>query len=832
MKLSEVRLAVLAFASCHSAAVAQQVVLGVRTPDPPVWIGDQGYGATYSTAQAVCDARAQILGYPAGTTTFVKDAGVEHRGKCVPTVVGIGSSASAQPFLGQKCPDNYFIQNWVEKSISGSHVVYHGPAQYCKTSSPVIDRWHDKPQQQCQPKGGNPVFPLTGTKRQSESLLNWSPGAAPLSVTFDNRRKLPNGDPEGAFAGTPAPSFGGLWESSLHKRLVIQLGQSPTAHYRHIQASRGSGAWVSFIRRTSSGSVPQTPDSDIADRIAAGSGGHHYIDTTAQALEVYTSSGVLTSIRYARGGTVAYVYSDSTTPVAVAPVAGLLIKIQDQYGRAVSFEYEQPAGVTVPRIVRIVDADGLAIQVDYDDAGNLAQLAWPDGHARKFLYEQGGLPWALTGIVDENGERYSTYAYDTEGRALSTEYAGGVNRYSLAYGHPPRWVTTETFDSTSNVFWRDHNWQAPQDAVMTTPNHTTVALGATLVNGMPRVTTRSQPAGAGCDASSSSLAYDANGNVTSKTDFNGTKTCHAYDLSRNLETARLEGFAGADACPTDIVAQEIAAGTVQRKTLTQWHPDWSLPVKKAEPGKITTTVYNSQPDPTAGNAIAACAPTTATLPDGKRIVVLCKKVEQATTDATGTLGFSAALAGTPRTWTYTYNEHGQLLTARDPLNNLTTYTYHTETTADFTKGDLKSVTNPASHASQYTRYDKSGRLLESVDANGTKTETTYTPRGWVKTVTTTPPGAPAQATVYDYDGVGQLKKATLSDGTALEYTYDAAHRLRSIKDAAGNAVTYTLDNIGNRTGEELKDASGTLARNITRVYDALNRVQQLTGGTQ
>ena len=45
-------------------------------------------------------------------------------------------------------------------------------------------------------------------------------------------------------------------------------------------------------------------------------------------------------------------------------------------------------------------------------------------------------------------------------------------------------------------------------------------------------------------------------------------------------------------------------------------------------------------------------------------------------------------------------------------------------------------------------------------------------------------------------------------------------------------MTYTLDNMGNRTGEDLKDPGGNLLRNVTRVYDALNRVQSTTGGLQ
>ena len=41
-----------------------------------------------------------------------------------------------------------------------------------------------------------------------------------------------------------------------------------------------------------------------------------------------------------------------------------------------------------------------------------------------------------------------------------------------------------------------------------------------------------------------SLTYDANANVSSRTDFNGQKSCYAYDLSRNLETKRVEGVSG------------------------------------------------------------------------------------------------------------------------------------------------------------------------------------------------------------------------------------------------------------------------------------------------
>jgi len=99
----------------------------------------------------------------------------------------------------------------------------------------------------------------------------------------------------------------------------------------------------------------------------------------------------------------------------------------------------------------------------------------------------------------------------------------------------------------------------------------------------------------------------------------------------------------------------------------------------------------------------------------------------------------------------------------------------------------------------------------------------------VSSVAVTPPGGASRATSYTYDNAGQLTGVAMPDGTTMSYSYDTAQRLVGVTDAKGNSVTYTLDNMGNRSGEQTRDSSGNLQRNITRVYDALNRVQQVTG---
>jgi len=150
----------------------------------------------------------------------------------------------------------------------------------------------------------------------------------------------------------------------------------------------------------------------------------------------------------------------------------------------------------------------------------------------------------------------------------------------------------------------------------------------------------------------------------------------------------------------------------------------------------------------------------------------------------------------------------------------------------FTTGDLLSITNPAGHVTRFTQYDKLGRVRQMIDPKGVVTDITYTSRGWVGTVTTTAPGSVGRTTSYTYDDVGQLISVSQPDGTSLGYSYDAAHRLVGVSDAKGNSVSYTLDTVGNRVAEEIKDPTGVLQRSINRSFDALNRLQQVTGAAR
>jgi len=527
-----------------------------------------------------------------------------------------------------------------------------------------------------------------------------------------------------------------------------------------IAVRRAGGRVIYFSSSNSS-----LPASDINDRITPRfengyPAGWTVINGDDDSIENYDATDVLVDSTSRNGQKTTYTYSNISTPESIAPTQGLLLSIRDAFGSELKFTYDFRANLNT-----ITDPAGQVYQYIFDANNNLLSVTYPDGKTKKYLYgeksniETGfALPLALTGVIDENDSRFSNYKYSGNSSVTSTELAGGVNRYTFTY--PNRYRQTYITDPLGTV--RSYLFS----------NY----------GGITKNISITQPSPTGSGWVSKTMVYDANGNISSSIDFNGNKTTFTYDMARNLELTRVD-----------------AAGTVNaRTTTTAWHPTWRLPLKIAEPKRITTFIYDGN-----GN-------------------VLTRSI-QASSDGTGAAGLSAALVGTARVWTYTYDSLGHLLTAKGPrtdVKDLTSYVYDEQ-------GNLTSVTNALGHVTTFSNYDPHGHVGRVTDPNGLNTDYTYTPRGWLATRT-----VGSEITSYTYDGVGQMTQVTLPDNSTISYTYDSAHRLTNIADSLGNKITYTLDAKGNRTAETVNDLNGILARKTTRVYDVLNNLKQQIGGEQ
>jgi YD repeat-containing protein len=609
---------------------------------------------------------------------------------------------------------------------------------------------------------GNPINAGTGNKWQHE--IDLAGGASGLKFDrYYNASKTNN-----------SSDLGSGW-SHTYTRSIAAPGTWAIA-------SRQDGKTYNFSQ--SNGVL--TPDADVPDRLEElkdGNGirtGWSYT-TADHAVESYNAIGKLQSNVDRSGYTQTLTYSDVWTSASIAPKAGLLIRVTDSFGRELNFTYDASS-----RLSTLTDPAGGLYQYAYDADNNLSSITYPDdtpadptdNPKKTYLYgelsftDNVSRPHALTGIINENNQRYATYRYDANGRAISSEHAGGAGRVSLAYNADGSATVTDALNTP-----RTYHFQT--------------------VLGVVKSTGSDQPGGSGCGASASALTYDVNGNVASRTDFNGNRSCYAYN-SRNLETVRLEGLAPGSSCPADLAAYTPAVNSSERKISTDWHPTFRLPVRVTEPGLETTYSYDDQGQ------------------------VTLKSLKDLNTLQT-------------RSWTtsYTYAAGSGLLLKkvedgpRTDVSDLTTYDYYPADAACAgggygCRGQLQQVTDALGHVTQISRYNAHGQPEELTDPNGLVTTLAYDARQRLTSLT-----VGDETTTYRYDPAGLITRVTGPDGAYLTYSYDDAHRLIGIQDQLGNTVTYTLDALGNRLQEDVRDPEGQLARSQSRVYDALSRLQDL-----
>ena len=619
----------------------------------------------------------------------------------------------------------------------------------------------------CPGNGSSPIHGGTANKYQRE--LDYSgTGSTPLRFVRHYNH-----------LSTEAASLGALWRHDYQRHIVISAVSGDQASAvkvyradgRRYNLSRVAGIWK--------------PDADVTDTLvqrldAFGSPAGWTYTTASDEVETYDAEGRLIALEPRGGVTQTLVYDDTT---------GQLQTIDDGLGHRLTLGYLFIPAFAQYRLDSLSDPAGGVYRYRYDGANHLSSVTYPDLKTRGYHYNKpdyargANLPHALTGITGENGVRLATYRYNAQSRAIGSEHAGGANKVSLAY-HP---------DGSATV----------TDALGTARTY-----GFQTILGVIRNTGLSQPCPS-CGSNVAATVHDANGNVRSRTDFNGNLTCYGYDSARNLETVRVEGLAPGSTCPVDLSAHAPAANSAERKITTQWHPTWRVPARIAEPKRITTFVWGESAGQ-CGNAGSLCAETA-----------------QATTGGTGGQAFAATVTGAPRTWSYTYNGRGQILTGDGPrtdVNDVTTDTYYADDHAvTHNRKQLRKVANALGQATIYSNYDAHGRPRRVTDPNGIVTDLIYDPRQRLTRITIA-----GRRTTLQHNSAGLLWKVTPPDqGPSVFGYYDAAHRLPSITNGAGEKVIYSRDGLGNLTKEQYFEAGATTASTtINRRLDTLGRLRK------
>ena len=253
------------------------------------------------------------------------------------------------------------------------------------------------------PNGTNPINAGTGNKYQMETDYR---GSGPFPLVFRRHYNSRIGERE-------ATRLGLHWRSDFD-RSIQPSGVS------ELTAERPDGKVYTFAF---DGLVWRS-DADVTDRLvttideAGVVTGWEYIGRD-DTVETYDNTGRLISISDRAGLTQTLVYDEENK----------LETVTDPFGRTLTFHYDS-AG----RMSMLLDPEGQSINYAYDVEGNLSVVTYPDDNTRTYLYENTRFTHALTGLVDESGNRFATWRYDEKGRATLSEHGDGAERVTVTYG--------------------------------------------------------------------------------------------------------------------------------------------------------------------------------------------------------------------------------------------------------------------------------------------------------------------------------------------------------------------------------------------------------------
>lgn len=719
------------------------------------------YGSPYSAAEDFCQP---------DTFFSIAETELDFTFQCAKDdgfgeLVGIGGYQYA--IQGGNCQEGY----------APYHIDSGNPESQAVGCIPTGQVIPEKPVEEC-PSSGNPIIVSSRRKVQMENDYT-GPGRYPLVFTriYTSYPNIDKNAPSrnvwhhnhkkfirGYFPGGPEPQAPDTYIKLADGSWFPDPVHDNTSTTRSLMAHRPDGSRIYFQFdgygvAKSDGDITETMETVILED---GSNGVK-LTNNEDEIEYYNNVGQLV-LTEARNGESHYYNYDSDT--------GFLLSISDDYGHSLSFEYDESgniASLTLPDESRII--------YSYNQNGDFSSVSYPDGHSglvsRHYHYEIEDLPRALTGITNENGERYVSWNYDSEGYAVESSNANGINRSSIQLEGDGR--ITET-----NALGKDTTYTF------------------SVINGVSRLAAVEGIASTHCAGSNRSMTYDENGFMASSLDQNDNLTYYKHN-DRGLQTERTE-----------------AVGTsAQRLINTDWHNRFRLPTKFNHPQYQIDFEYD-----TKGNLNRRIVTDRVennsriwsyTYDDHGRIV----SEEGPRTDVSDITHFSYHDCQTG-------GKCGQLKTISNAVGHSTSFT-------DYDDHGLPTRIVDSNSVVTTLEYDSRQRLT-TLKTNGKPTTFSYDKLGNIVRVTL------ADNTYLDYqwDSASRLVAVTDAAGNRLEYELDLAGNpiLENTKDNKGvtkKSLSRQFDELNRlirlvaaHSGETI--FSYDLAGNLRTVTDAQQRI--------
>jgi RHS repeat-associated protein len=625
-------------------------------------------------------------------------------------LVGSGSTNVVNTFDGSGVAHGNFEGHFKFTSVSAgvSCSALSGTASACGdlgVLAPVTLINPLKCKKGCETSVGNPINFSLGFKHQTET--DYAGGV--LSLTRSYRSD----------ADWYSHNVGQLWRHNYDRSVVVS-GDLATltneAGLVHTFENDDIGNWL-----------PIADDNDVTATLVSTAAG--YLHTTANdTREYYDTSGRLMRVEYRAGEALNFLYDASLR----------LSSVSDESGQSLTFGYDGSG-----RISTLVTPDG-TFGYGYDGNGNLTTVTKPDTKTRIYHYEDATYLNALTGITNETGVRYATYGYDAEGRAVSSEHAGGVDSYTITYN--------------------------PDDSVTTTnPLGKQTTYHFETILGVRKIVSVEGHQSTNCAAANKAYTYDVRGFVESKTDWKGNITTYVRD-DRGLIASKTE-----------------ALGTTAERTIgTTYDPLFRLPDVITEAGKTTDYDYDVHGRTTSETI-------TDTVTGKARITTYGYHPDSVDAFGNPILGRLASIDGS-RTdvsdlTSFEYDANYRLIKTTNALG-------HVSETLAFDVADRPILVRDANGVETSMVYDTSGRLSTSTQGYGMPSAATtiygYDDNGSATSVTQ----SNGVVIYYDYDDAQRLTGVTDSLGNSMTYILDnAGNRTAEEYRDTGSTLRYANSNV-------------------------------------
>lgn len=288
------------------------------------------------------------------------------------------------------------------------------------------------------------------------------------------------------------------------------------------------------------------------------------------------------------------------------------------------------------------------------------------------------------------------------------------------------------------------------------------------------------------------MTYDSKGRKETVTDADNHTTTFTYNTTRNVLWKVTDAAGGVVEYTYDNLGPSLTEvkDALGRSTIFTYELMFGRKATEKDPNNVTTGTWTYKPSGLLATAKDGLNQTTTyTYDTANDLTSIAYADSKTVTQTFDGVGNRLTMTDWLGTHTWTY----------DALNRVTSYTDHASRTVSYTYdqvGNLSTITYPGNKTVTYA-YDDASRIASVTD--------------WDNRVTN-----------YTYDASGRIGSFTLPNGITTTFGYDDASRTTSVDHMDGVTpiaqLDYTFDDLGNRVTKV--DAAGT----ETYTYDALSRV--------